>query len=317
MSTLPTRHRRRRTRLARSLTIVLAILLPVLAQAQTSRAEMEQRLHNPAMEYQIGQMYYSGKGSLNGSGVERDYAKALEHFRKAARYGSTDAVFSIGFMYYQGAGVAQDYAEALKWLTQAAAVHNGPAQLLLGRMHQYGEGVPKDTQKAIEWYKKEAVFESDMAEYALASVYLQGVHTPAPRGPGSRIMAVAGNPATGKPEIDIRFYPRLVDADIAEAEKWLLKAARRQNFDAMYTLASVYHEFQGDDPGKRQHMISLLKNLSLRGRADAQVLLGILHFNGKLIEEDQAKARQLFEAARRQGNDDASVLLDMLATLKP
>lgn len=315
MSALDSRKRRLRTHVVRALIVGLAALLPVLAQSGES--EMERRLHNPAMEYRLGQMYYSGKGTLNGSPVERDYAKALEHFRKAARYGSTDALFSIGFMYYQGAGVARDYAEALTWLQQAAAVHNGPAQLLLGRMHQYGEGVARDKQKAIEWYKREAVFESDLAEYALATVYLEGLHTPAPTTPGTRIIAVTRNPATGKPEIDLHFYPRLVDADIAEAEKWLLKAARRQNADAMYTLARVYHEFHGDDPERRQKMISLLQSLSLRGRADAQVLLGTLYFNGKRIGEDPARARQLLAMASQHGNDDARTLLDMLGKFKP
>lgn len=295
------------------LALSLISLFPM--KAYSVQSEMQRRLHNPAMEYEIGRMYYYGKGVINGKGVEKDYAMAMKHFTKAASYGSVDARFFIGLMHYQGTGVKKNYAEAFKWLNEAAASNNGPAILLLGQMYQNGEGTTKDNQKAIEWYKKEAVFGNDLAEYSIAIAYLEGLQPATSAGQSAKIISVLKNKETGKHEIEVYFNRSRSADDIAEAEKWLQKAASKGNADAMYTLSTVYYQAV-DNPEKSQKMISLLKGLSAKGRLDAQVLLGILYFNGSRVEEDRNEAYLLFNTASQQGNDDAKFILGMLNSLK-
>jgi hypothetical protein len=59
---------------------------------------------------ELGFMYEFGIG-----GAQRDYAEALEWYRKAVELGDTGARLNIGGMYFEGIGVTRDYAEAARW----------------------------------------------------------------------------------------------------------------------------------------------------------------------------------------------------------
>ena len=64
----------------------------------------------------------------NGQGVEQDYKKAVEWYRKAAEQGHADAQNNLGFMYYTGQGVEQDYKKAVEWYRKAAEQGHADAQ---------------------------------------------------------------------------------------------------------------------------------------------------------------------------------------------
>lgn len=80
---------------------------------------------NPELEalYKKGEDYYSGRG-----GVEKDYTKAVEYFRKAAEQGYHWAQYNLGNCYYNGYGVTKDHAEATKWYRKAAEQGNEDAK---------------------------------------------------------------------------------------------------------------------------------------------------------------------------------------------
>jgi TPR repeat protein len=67
-----------------------------------------------AAQTNIGRLYE------NGSGVDKDYAKALAWYQKAADQGDAGAQFSVGLFYESGWGVEKDYAKALAWYRRAA-----------------------------------------------------------------------------------------------------------------------------------------------------------------------------------------------------
>lgn len=58
--------------------------------------------------------YFNG-----GSGVERDYPKALALYRSAAERGDPKAAFFVGQMFFYGDGVAADHREAAAWFRRA------------------------------------------------------------------------------------------------------------------------------------------------------------------------------------------------------
>ena len=62
----------------------------------------------------LGYMY------LKGTGVEQDYQKSYEWFKKGAEKGLAEAQFNLGICYAKGEGVQQDYDTAIKWIKQAA-----------------------------------------------------------------------------------------------------------------------------------------------------------------------------------------------------
>jgi TPR repeat protein len=57
----------------------------------------------------------------NGRGVEKDSAKALEWFIKAARSGQVAAQLNLGLIYQSGRGGEPDLVEAYKWFNLAAS----------------------------------------------------------------------------------------------------------------------------------------------------------------------------------------------------
>ena len=96
----------------------------------------------------LGSMYYQG------TGVQQDYAKAVELYEKAASQGFADAQNGIGAMYTKGSGVRQDYAKAAQWYEKAANQGFAFAQSNLGTMYYEGKGVRQNMATAKEWFGK-------------------------------------------------------------------------------------------------------------------------------------------------------------------
>ena len=70
-------------------------------------------------------MYHYGKG------VSRDYAKAVEWYRKSAEQGDTNAQYELGYMYHNGIGVSKDHTKAAEWYSKAAKGGNMRARKIL------------------------------------------------------------------------------------------------------------------------------------------------------------------------------------------
>jgi TPR repeat protein len=118
----------------------------------TARREFESLAErgDPRGQNGLGVLY------IQGWGVERDLAKAVDLFRQAAKHGLRAAENNLGEMYMQGAGVEQDYAEAYKWYLKAAQKGDDEAQNNLGVLYVGGFGVEQDFAAAMEWFQKSA-----------------------------------------------------------------------------------------------------------------------------------------------------------------
>lgn len=75
--------------------------------------------------------------------------------------GYIGAQVNLGTMYAYGVGVEQDYAKAAEWFKKAAEQGNAGAQFNLGRMYEVGDGVEQDSVKAADCYKKAAMQKQD------------------------------------------------------------------------------------------------------------------------------------------------------------
>lgn len=85
--------------------------LPILRKvSESSDGEFEYQ----AM-YILGLMYY------NGEAVERDYATAVEWWKKSADGGYITAMTDLADCYEEGTGIAKDQAEAKRWREKAEA----------------------------------------------------------------------------------------------------------------------------------------------------------------------------------------------------
>lgn len=69
-----------------------------------------------------------------GQGVQQDYTKAAEWYRRAAEKGNASARAQLGNMYRLGRGVCQNYVLAYMWLDLAARQGNQQALVMRERV---------------------------------------------------------------------------------------------------------------------------------------------------------------------------------------
>ncbi len=96
-------------------------------------------------QLELGTMYETG------SGVRKDFAKAMKWYAKAAEQGVADAQIKLAAMYREGRGVPQDFLEAEKWYRRAAEQGDTAAQITLGVMYFEGKEIPRDKVQAHMW----------------------------------------------------------------------------------------------------------------------------------------------------------------------
>ena len=67
---------------------------------------------------------------MTGEGVPRDYQKALQWIRKAARQGYRKAQLNLGLMYVNGHGIEKNYLFAYVLFNQVAVTLDSARELL-------------------------------------------------------------------------------------------------------------------------------------------------------------------------------------------
>ncbi len=103
-----------------------------------------------------GQDHKRGLLFYKGIGVDKDFKKAAQWFKQAARKGHARAQYNLGIMSYLGQGVPQDYAQAAVWFKKAGEQDHAAAQYNLGFLYYEGKGVEKDDLQAFMWIDRSA-----------------------------------------------------------------------------------------------------------------------------------------------------------------
>ena len=83
-------------------------------------------------------------------------ADGLDDLKKLAERGDSEAQGLLAVRYVNGWGVPRDMAKAIEWYQKAAAQGDGNALFNLGIAYEKGIGVPKDNVKASELFMKGA-----------------------------------------------------------------------------------------------------------------------------------------------------------------
>jgi TPR repeat protein len=113
---------------------------------------------------------------LNGQGVEKDAAKAVELYTVAANLGNAISQRKLGECYEKGEGVEENAAEAVKWYAQAAEKKDAVAMTNLARCYALGNGVEeRDLVIAANWYRQAAEQGYTEAQYNYGRCLMNGV----------------------------------------------------------------------------------------------------------------------------------------------
>ena len=134
-------------------------------------------IHSAAADENGEELYSRGNAYFFGDGVEQDYAKAEECYRRAAELGSVVAQNDLGFLYMNGYGVEQDYAKAAECFRRAAELGHAEAQNGLGFLYLNGYGVETDYAKAAEYFRRASDNGYGLGSFNLGYMYEQGLGT--------------------------------------------------------------------------------------------------------------------------------------------
>lgn len=107
---------------------------------------------NRVAQLNIGRYY------RNGTGVEQDYAKAMDYFVKSAEQDYPDSMHEIAMMYKCKQGIdEEEYPDKMiEWFKKAADKGFKPSMIELGNLYKNGTIVDQDYQLALKYFMKAA-----------------------------------------------------------------------------------------------------------------------------------------------------------------
>ena len=215
---------------------------------------------------------------MDGDGVPRDPARAVELVRPHAEAGHAEAQFLLGLAYGSGQGVEKDRATAVGWYRRAAAQDQAHAQLLLGLALLRGDGADKDTSQATEWFGKSARHGNAGAQYQLAIAYA--------RGQG-------------------------VQQDTTASTQWFERAGEQGHADAQNKTGESYQIGRGV-PKNRAWATLWFAKAAAQGTARAQYMTGLAYAAGAGVPRDLATAYRWLWIAADRGSDKAGPFRDRI-----
>ncbi|MBP5586619.1 MAG: sel1 repeat family protein [Lentisphaeria bacterium] len=211
------------------------------------RKAAEQTIPDSEALYMLGVCY------RDGLGVDQDRAEAVKWFRKGAGHTDDYNAYGLGVCYMEGYGVEQDMKEAVKWFLKAAEQDLPYAQCALGICYVHGLGVAEDPAKAADYFKNAMDGSAKYSSKGLPERAENGDHEAQywlgvcyEEGRGVRqddTMAVAWLQAAEQENDRAQVaLARLAlkAGDLDAAERWLRKAAKRDNPSAKKLLAELF-----------------------------------------------------------------------------
>jgi TPR repeat protein len=248
---------------------------------------------DPAAENELGIRYRVGID------VDKDPAKAIPWFLKAAKQGYAKAYFNLGAAYYNGDGVNVSDQDACVWFTLAADAGDQrgmeavartqqeftPAQmarceLLIATAYQSGERVEQDRGKALQWYEKAADNKDGLACERLAYMYQRGLG---------------------------------VAADPQKSLKWLKRSADLGYVPAIYDMAYMYDKGGMGLPQDITKAKRMYETAAAGGQVEALLALGGMYREGRGAKLDRQDSLSYYLAAAEFGSLDGKSMSDKLS----
>lgn len=278
---------------------------------------------------------------LNGVGVDKDTAAAMDLFADAANSGDNSAQMFIADLYFTGKQTAQNYEKAFSYYKMAAkdsdaalfaqafmtdhglgVKTDGPAALkiydqcaekgykfalaLLGYKYEKGVGgVPKDTARAAGYIRR-----------AMESPEPDGLPAVFDSNPGRqllpemyKLLAQHDDYASANALGYLYDKGEFVKRDTAEAIKWYTLAAEKNNTDAQLNLGNVY-----SSTGNYKAALGWYLKAAQAGSAAATHSAGWVYFNYAQGADALKQAVVLFSSAAERGYAESQVMLGNLYT---
>jgi TPR repeat protein len=223
-----------------------------------------------------------GKMYQGGWGPDKDEAKAVEWYRKAAEQNNAPAQFHLALALAEGRGVAKNPTQAFEWHLKAAELGDPAAQNSVGIHYADGIGVTKDAAKGTMWFRKSAAQGNASAQLNLGRDYYHG---------------------------------KGVGMDRAAAFQWIRRAAEQGDAGAQQDLSVMFRKGEGT-PQDLQAAFAWNKKAAENGDPEAQLEAGDDYREGTLVAQDLEAAAMWYQRALEGGDKAAKTRLAALEQAK-
>ena len=220
----------------------------------------------------------------------RDYGKALQCLRESADKGLVWSMNDLGNIYQEGVVVEQDSKVAYDWYLKSAMAGDAAAQWAVARMNELGEGVPVDLEVAEKWYLSAAEQGQVDSKEAYLRVrrrrMLEGANVSNPPVERKRTSA-----ETRKENVRLA-KEAAAKNDYITAFRYASNADPEDQ-DVQFVMGRCFHYGLGVDKNGEEAVKWLLK-ASEAGNPVAQAELAAMYHDGDVVEQDYAKAYELY-----------------------
>lgn len=287
--------------------------------------------------------------------VKGNREKAFKLFERAAKQGHAEAQYRVGMCYAEGKGVEEDWGKALEcfkkiedqidalnidrnrktFVENVIYAEKGypVAQYHVGKCYAEGKGIKKNLRKAFEWYKKAAKLELLEAQYQVGTCYLEGKGVKSNWEKAIEFFthiqdnldqiivsedckkivkyAIFAEKSDAKAQYFLGYcyaHGKGIRKDWNKAIKWIAKSAEQNYPQAQYFLGLCYKKGKGVEMNN-ENAFEYFKHAAKQGLAQAQYELGICYLRGDGVVVNSAMAKEWLEKAAVQHYEEANLEL--------
>ncbi len=243
-----------------------------------------------------------------GLGTEVDPERAFGYMQEAARQGDVRAQVKMADFHQRGFGTRQSVDRAVNWLWIAAGNGSPEAQGKIGLLFMHGTGVSRDPATAVAWLEQSARTGYAPAQVAMGNAYLDGAGVQINEQEALRWFRLASgqNHPAGHFSLGVAYaMGHGVEKDETMAKQYFRRAAEQGHPPAQYNLGFFYEHGIGLEQPDPQEAVQWYQKAADENDANAIHALAICMIEGKGMEENQEKGRELLHRAARLGSNHA------------
>ena len=274
----------------------------------------------PYAAYAIAQMYSNGEGVAADKDLAHIYyQKALNGFLDLEKKDRADdnLFYKIGMMYKNGSGTEKDIAKAVDYFKRSALMDNKNGLYEYGKTLISSDYEKRDVEKGLSYLRKAIEYGNINAKRFYAMQYISGENIDQDIDTGLKMLHEEAdkNEAADTPSALClgRLYFKNdygIPLDIDKAEYYAIRAEKGGNEAAWYLLGKIY-----SDPNSNKYdiekAITYFKKSAKCGDPNAQYQLGKIY----LSADDKRTAYQYFKQSAENDNTFAAyyagrILLD-------
>lgn len=255
-----------------------------------------------------------------GEGVDVDRQAAIKWLRQSAEADDPTAMVILGELYLRGLELPKNKVLGDKWIEAAhrrIRQNDEPAEARsVSYVYLFEAFFPADQAKQNQWLEIASTMGDENAAYDLGDYYARTDNEGHDYQKAFHYFNLAddrGNPQAAERIGRLYLDGNGVEQDFEKAKSYFNKAIAKGWEHAKMELAQMHLNGQGfpKDPSKA---ISIYEEHAAEDRiGSAELELGRIYFEGKVVSKDLAKAREWFEIAKQEGQPSADYYLDEIA----